>query len=214
MVRIDPDLVQWSHDPEDRAGTPLLVALHGVGSNEHDLASLAPHLPRSWTVASPRAPLPHGPGFSWYPLAQPGSPDPEHVDTAVEALLAWVDGVAVDHGPVALLGFSQGASMALQTLRHRPDGFAFAVALSGFVAPAAGADGTDPRDRALATVRPRVFLGHGDRDPVIPPSATARTSVWAADHTDVEEHEYAGLAHGVAQQELTDVVAFIEATPV
>jgi phospholipase/carboxylesterase len=212
MVRIDPELVQWSRRAEDRAGTPLLVALHGVGSNEHDLASLAPHLPSSWTVASPRAPLPYGPGFSWYPLAQPGSPDPTHVDTAVEALLAWVDEVAVDHDRVALLGFSQGASIALQSLRHRPDGFAFAVALSGFVPPAIGADGIDDRDRAVAAVRPRVFVGHGDRDPVIPPSATARTSVWAAEHTDVTDLEYPGLAHGIAQQELADVVAFIEAT--
>jgi phospholipase/carboxylesterase len=205
---IDPDVVQWTVPEHERAGTPLLVALHGVGSNEHDLLGLAPALPSGWTTASLRAPLPWGPGFAWYPLGTPGASDPELVDAGAEDLLAWLDHVAVNHPRIGLLGFSQGGSMALQLLRHRPEGFAFAVSLSGFVLPAGAAD---ERDARLAAVRPRVFLGHGDADPVIPPTATARTSAWAADHTDVTERTYPGLAHGVSAAELEDVARFIGA---
>jgi phospholipase/carboxylesterase len=202
---IDADLVQWTRPTGDRAGTPLLVALHGVGSDEHDLLALAPALPPAWTIASLRAPLPWGGGHSWYPLGTPGSPELEPVDAAVEEVLAWVDAVAADHPRIGLLGFSQGGSMALQLLRARPAGFAFAVSLSGFVVPGV----TDSRDEAVAAVRPRVFLGHGDLDPVIPGDATARTAVWAAEHTDVTVRAYEGLPHAVSAAELADVAAFI-----
>ncbi|MBB1195462.1 alpha/beta hydrolase [Curtobacterium flaccumfaciens] len=204
---IDADLVQWTRSTSDRRSTPLLVAMHGVGSNEHDLLGLAPALPPAWTVASLRAPMPWGPGFSWYPLGTPGSPEPEAVDAATVEVLDWIDSVAADHPRIGLLGFSQGGSMALQLLRARPAAFAFAVSLSGFVVPGV----TDSRDEAVSAVRPRVFLGHGDLDPVIPPEATARTQAWAAAHTDVTDRTYAGLPHAVSTAELADVAAFVAA---
>lgn len=205
---IDAELVQWTRPPSERAGTPLLVALHGVGSNERDLLGLAPALPPEWTLASLRAPMPWGQGYSWYPLGTPGSPALEPVDAAVAGVLDWIDSVAADHPLIGLLGFSQGGSMALQLLRARPGGFAFAVSLSGFVVPGV----TDSRDEAVAAVRPRAFLGHGDLDPVIPAGATARTRAWAAAHTDVTDREYSGLPHAVSAAELADVAAFIAAS--
>ncbi|MFJ4076640.1 MULTISPECIES: alpha/beta hydrolase [unclassified Curtobacterium] len=204
---IDADLVQWTRPAEERAGTPLLVTMHGVGSNERDLLGLAPALPAAWTMASLRAPMPWGQGFSWYPLGTPGSPALEPVDAAVAEVLAWVDSVAADHPRIGLLGFSQGGSMALQLLRARPAAFAFAVSLSGFVVPGV----TDSRDEAVAAVRPRVFLGHGDLDPVIPAEATARTQAWAAANTTVTDRTYEGLPHAVSAAELSDVAAFMGA---
>src|SRR4051812_33072547 len=59
---IDAELVQWTRPSSERAGTPLLVAMHGVGSNERDLLGLAPALPAAWTMASLRAPMPWGQG--------------------------------------------------------------------------------------------------------------------------------------------------------
>ena len=204
---IDADIVQWTRPAAERAGTPLLVALHGVGSNERYLLGLAPALPAAWTVASLRAPMPWGPGWSWYPLGTPGSPALEPVDEAVAGVLDWIDSVAAEHPRIGLLGFSQGGSMALQLLRARPGAFAFAVSLSGFVVPGVA----DSRDEAVAAVRPRVFLGHGDLDPVIPPEATARTQAWAAAHTDLTDRSYAGLPHAVSAEELADVAAFVDA---
>jgi phospholipase/carboxylesterase len=206
MLSLDPAVVRWSRPVAERPGTPLLVLLHGVGSDERDLMGLAPGLPSQWTLASLRAPLRVGPGHGWYPVSVPGSPDPAAVDAGLEAVLAWLDTVADDHDRIGLLGFSQGGSMALQALRTRPAEFAFAVALSGIVVPI-----TDGRDAALAAVRPPVFLGHGDADPVIPPAATERTSAWAAAHTAVTDRSYPRLAHAVSGDELADVRAFMAA---
>ncbi len=142
------------------------------------------------------------------PARHAGVPALEPVDAAVAGVLDWIDAVSADHPRIGLLGFSQGGSMALQLLRARPAAFAFAVSLSGFVVPGV----TDSRDEAVAAVRPRVFLGHGDLDPVIPAEATARTQAWAATHTDVTDRTYVGLPHAVSAEELADVAAFVDAS--
>jgi phospholipase/carboxylesterase len=213
MVQIDPSLVQWSAVEAERDGRPLLVLLHGVGSHEGDLIGLAPYLPQHFVAASLRAPLPHGGGFSWYPLSTPGAPDPGAVDDAAEAVLAWLDSLPTAHPSVSLLGFSQGGSLSLQLIRHAPERFAFAAVLAGFVVPAAGDDATlehaAARDDAVAAVRPSVFSGRGDVDQIIPADAVERTSAWLEAHTDAEQTVYPGLAHGISQEELDDLNAFI-----
>jgi phospholipase/carboxylesterase len=185
---------------------PLLLLLHGYGSNEQDLPSLVPHLPGGLAFASVRAPLTVGPGsYAWVPIAVPGRPDPAVVADSTAALLTWLDGHVAPERVVVPLGFSQGGLMATQLLRARPDRFAAALVLSGFVLDQASA-----ADEALAARRVPVFFGHGDADPVIAPDATQRASAWLADHTDVTERTYAGLAHGISADELADVRSFVQ----
>jgi phospholipase/carboxylesterase len=215
MVTIDPALVRWSVEEPDRAGRPLVVLLHGVGSHEGDLIGLAPYLPQHVVLASLRAPLPHGDGFSWYPLSTPGAPSSGAVDDAAEAVLTWLDSLGDAHPTVSLLGFSQGGSLSLQLLRHAPRRFEFAAVLAGFVVPTAPdadpdtAAAAEARDEALAEVRPPVFYGRGDVDSIIPVAAVERTSAWLETHADAEQTVYPGLAHGVSQEELADLVAFM-----
>jgi phospholipase/carboxylesterase len=224
MVSIDSSLVQWSHPEGERDGRPLVLLLHGVGSHEGDLLGLVPYLSAEFTYASLRAPLPHGPGWSWYPLTTPGAPDYAAVDEGADAVLAWLDAVVetLPEKPtsVGLLGFSQGGSLALQLLRKRPDAFEFAVVLAGFVVPgpgtadAVGGDATAIKaasdiDAAVAAVRPPVFYGRGDVDQVIPGDAVERTETWLAGHTAAESGVYPGLGHGISQEELDDVNGFL-----
>ncbi|KQQ25650.1 MULTISPECIES: alpha/beta hydrolase [unclassified Frondihabitans] len=211
MVSIDPSAVQWSLPEEERRGKPLVLLLHGVGSHEGDLIGLAPHLSPEFVYASLRAPLPwpQGPAggaWSWYPLSLPGAPDPAPVDAAADAVLAYVDSLADAHPTVGLLGFSQGGSLSLQLLRRRPGFFDFAVVLAGFVVP--GAD--TAVDAAVAASDPRVFYGRGDADPIIPADAVERTEQWLQTNVPgATLSVYPGLTHGISQEELGDVNAFL-----
>lgn len=187
---------------------PLLLLLHGYGSNEQDLPSLVPHLPAGLAFASVRAPLTIGPGsYAWVPIGVPGRPDPTIVGASTEALLAWLDEHVAPDRVVVPLGFSQGGLMASQLLRSRPERFAAALVLSGFVLDLSSA----PGDAALTARRVPVFFGHGDADPVITPDTTQRASAWLAEHTEVTDRTYAGLAHGISAEELVDVHAFVAA---
>jgi len=207
VVPIDNDAVLWSAAGADRVGRPLLLILHGYGSHEGDLFSLAPHLPLEPVIAALRAPIPVGDGWSWFPITDPNvSPDivESAVDDAATAVLAWLDTVAEPPASVGLLGFSQGGAMALQLLRRAPDRFSFAVQLSGFVSTAESTG-----DERLAERRPPVFWGRGTDDPVIPRAAVDRTQAWLPAHSTLTERIYEGMGHSVSQAELADIVSFL-----
>ncbi|MGB4777137.1 alpha/beta hydrolase [Microbacterium sp.] len=212
---LDADAVLWSVPPSERAGRPLLVLLHGYGSHEGDLFGLVPYLPGEFVVAAVRAPLTPpfpAPGWSWFPIEGLHARSADAVTAATRRLLEWLDTVTEDRagadpdaGAVGLLGFSQGAVIALQALRLQPQRFAFAVNLAGFVA-----DGSLPTDGELAERRPPVFWGRGAADEVIPPERVAHTIQWPPDHVELSGRVYPGLTHSVSQDELADVRAFLQ----
>lgn len=150
---------------------PLLVLLHGYGSDERDLMGLAPYLDPRFQVVSARAPqaLEVG-GYAWF--AVQFTPfglvlDHAHAQESHLQLEAWLEAQVslpgVDRSRVFLLGFSQGASMALGAALHRPELVAGVVFLSGLVVPQMIPAG-DPRPlRALS-----VLMTHGRQDPLIP----------------------------------------------
>jgi phospholipase/carboxylesterase len=200
-VRIDPERVLWSAPEQERAGRPLMVMLHGHGSNEEVGFDFRRFLPAELVIASIRAPLTAGAGYAWFPLD--ASLALSQIDDVSRAVLSWLD----DQPPapsVGVLGFSQGAATGLQVLRLAPARFDYAVVLSGFVVP-----GAVPGDESLARLRPPVFWGRGDRDPVIPSFLIPITASWLADHTALTENVYPGLGHYVSPDELTDLGAFL-----
>lgn len=205
---LDPSVVRWSVPAHERGDRPVLLLLHGYGSDEHDLFGLVPSLPPAFVVASVRAPLAPPwpmPGASWYPIEGLDGRDPDAVTLAARALLSWIQD-AVGEAPVGLLGFSQGGAVALQTLRAAPDAVSFAVVLAGYAA-----GGELPGDIVLAERRPPVFWGRGAADDVIPPALVDATAQWLPVHSELSGRVYPGLTHSISQDELDDVRAFLDA---
>lgn len=206
---IDDSVTAWSAEPDARDGRDLLIVLHGYGSNETELLSLAPLLPPELVLASLRAPLTADwpvDGFAWFPLSDSGDLTPDAVDGAGRAVLAWLSGQEQTQSfrSVGVLGFSQGGATALQLLRLAPERFAYAVNLAGFIAP-----GTHEGDAALGELRPPVFWGRGSADQVISDDAVLRTTDWLPTHSTLSGRIYEDLAHQVSAEELSDVRAFI-----
>lgn len=197
----------WPGPRDEPPPDPLLVLLHGYGANEHDLVPLVPMLPGGLPWASLRAPLEmgHG-GAAWFPLGLDLSPEPDPgVITAVTAAVwGWLDDHAPAGAPVVPVGFSQGGFMALQLLRTRPARIAATVVLAGFTSPA-----PQPADAALAEARPPVFWGRGTADGVVPEALVRQTSAWLANHADVRERVYPGLAHGISEEQMADARAYL-----
>src|SRR5690625_5189808 len=84
---IDDDAVLWSAGEAARVGRPLLVLMHGYGSNEADLFGLAPSLPLSPVIASIRAP--HAApwpldGWSWFTAGTDKGPDATEVNASAD----------------------------------------------------------------------------------------------------------------------------------
>jgi phospholipase/carboxylesterase len=225
-LSIDPEVIRWSVDGAPAAADaahaaladrPLLVLMHGLGSNEGDLMGLAPALPRGLVCASLRAPLAAPPamsmGFTWFPLSlQANESAPDRITDnaawqAAQAVLMWLDDIdSTRDSPVAcaLLGFSQGGVMATTLIRCRPTRFLAAVNCSGFTAT-----GEFPGDSELETLRPAVFWGSDPQDPVIGAEAIARTAAWLPSHATLEARTYPGIAHSISREELDDIFMFL-----
>lgn len=209
-------LVDYSRPPEERPGTHLVLMLHGYGSHEKDLMSLVPALPEDgFTYASMRAPgpMPGGaPGYSWYDLSGTFGvdivPAVEGAISAARDVADWIEQNGAEYADVTLLGFSQGMSIATAVVRHEPSLVRALVGLSGFVI-----DSEDPffDDAALAARSPKLpfFYGRDQEDPVIPSEMVAYTLDWARDHSDVTKVLYAGMGHGVSNQEIKHVSEFL-----
>lgn len=151
----------------------LLVLLHGVGSNEADLFSLAPAVPERFHLLSLRAPFPMGPdAFGWFTFGV--HPDGRReIDAAQEAtsrpllaetIAAAARQLSVPAERVVVGGFSQGGIMSLSLLLTRPELMAGAMVLHSRLLPEVAAL-TAPVDALHGR---RLWVSHGTADPVIP----------------------------------------------
>ena len=200
-MRIDPESVLWSAPEPERSGRPLLLMLHGHGSNEQVGFDFRHYLPPELVIASIRAPLQAGGGYAWFPLD--ASLAMHQIDEVSHAVLSWLEEQPTAPS-VGILGFSQGAATGLQTLRLAPERFDYAVVLSGFVVP-----GVVAGDETLRRTRPPAFYGRGDRDTVIPSFLLPLTRAWLTEHTSVRQRVYPGLGHYVSPAELTELGQFV-----
>jgi phospholipase/carboxylesterase len=184
--------------------SPLLLLLHGVGSHEGDLFTLAPLLDERLVVLSLRAPVPLGPGqYGWFSVQlSPVSPiiDSHQAEasrrTLAEFIPVAVQGYSADPRRVFLLGFSQGAIMALAVALTRPELLAGAAVLNGRTLPELFAE-DGPLARQLAPPGDLrglpILVLHGLADPVLPIDFARETrSRLTALPIDLQYHELAG----------------------
>ncbi|MFJ2647381.1 alpha/beta hydrolase [Streptomyces sp. NPDC087420] len=203
---VSPLVVRWSRAEGDRDDTPLLVALHGRGSDERAFSGIAPYLPEDITIAFVRAPIAEGGGYAWFTNRGIGRPVAESIAGSAGQVLDWLDTVAARHTSVSVLGFSGGMAMAGGLLLARPERFSSAVLLSGTLPWDAGLP-TEPG--RLAGVR--VLWGRDDADTVIPADLVVRTGEWLREKSgaDLAERVYPALGHAIGEGELNDIHTFL-----
>lgn len=160
--------VAW-HTP-DAPDSPLVVLLHGRGSDETGIIGLADHLPAGPSYAAVRAPIPAGGGYAWFANRGTGRPVAESLDQTMAWFREWLDPIAPEGRPVILVGFSGGAAFAGGLLLADPQRFARTAILYGTMPFEAGVP-TSPDRLAGAPV----FVAHGEADTVIPSDLLGRT---------------------------------------
>ena len=193
---------------------PLLVLLHGYGSDENDLMGLAPHVDSRFRVVSVRAPLllEQG-GYAWFPIEL--GPEGilvefDDVAAALERLVDLIQELQKKHdasgGSTFLLGFSQGASMAVSAGLNHPDLVAGLASLSGVCVP----EMIPPKEEAEALRDKPMFVSHGCFDQLIPISqGRASADLLKGLPLDLTYLEY-DMGHEISQACLKDLTAWLE----
>lgn len=147
---------------------PVLFLLHGVGSNERDMAALAPAMDPRFLVISARSPLVLGPdSYAWFHVrftAQGPVIDPQEAAAGWQTLTRFIREIVAAHegdaSRVYVGGFSQGGIMALAALLTAPDLVAGAVCMSGRLLPEVLPNAA-PRDRLADKA---TLIVHGTAD--------------------------------------------------
>jgi phospholipase/carboxylesterase len=195
-----------SSDPD----APLVVLLHGRGSNEQAIIGLAGQLPEGPAYAAVRAPIATNGGFAWFANRGIGRPVAESLDATIAWFREWLDEIAPAGRPVALIGFSGGAAFAGGLVLADPSRFAGTAILYGTMPFDAGLD-TGP-ERLAGTP---VFVAQGEHDAVMPPDLMARTweylhgasSAEITSHRDASAHALSPAALAALQVWLSQRLA-------
>ena len=122
---------------------PLLLLLHGVGSNERSMARLAPAFDARFDVLSVRSPIELGPdAYGWFHVTFTANGpviDAGEAQAAWEAVARFIaeaaDAYGADPERVFLCGFSQGGIMSLAAMLTAPALVAGAAMMSGRLLP-------------------------------------------------------------------------------
>ncbi len=195
-------------EPLERARGALLM-LHGRGATAGDILSFADALAQpGFCYLAPRAA-----GNSWYPnsFLDPIASNEPALSSAyalLDTLLARIAAAGILSERTILLGFSQGACLALEYVARHARRYGGVVGWSGGLI---GPDGT-PRAYAGSLAGTPVFLGCSDGDPYIPRSRVDLTAETLRRLGGaVTERMYPGMGHTVNEDEIDAVRAMMAA---
>lgn len=196
---------------------PLLLLLHGYGSNEEDLFSFASELPDEYYVVSVRAPYDLQPyGHAWYAIhfdadENKFSDDAQAMESR-DLIIQFIDELiakySIDAAQVSLIGFSQGAILSYATALSYPERISRVVALSGYLNEKIIAENFKSKD--LSNLK--LFISHGTVDQVIPVDWARKAQPFLQNlGLEVMYREYP-IGHGVAPQNFYDFKNWLEST--
>jgi phospholipase/carboxylesterase len=192
---------------------PLILMLHGYGSDENDLFSFASYLPEKYTIVSAKAPYKLQPfGNAWYAINFDANQNKfSDIDQAISSrdkiknfIEEVISAYNIDEEDVTLLGFSQGTILSFATALSYPKLVKNVVGLSGYI------------DKNMIDFQPKedykhlnIYNSHGTMDQVIPVSWAQKTPKVLSE-LDIEcYYKEFPAAHGVSQENFASFLEWL-----
>ena len=184
---------------------PLLIMMHGYGSDENDLFSFAAELPEELFIISVKAPHPMQPyGNAWYAInfdADKGKwSDNEQAKESRDLIAKFIDEAVVSYpvnkNNVTLLGFSQGTILSYAVALTYPKKVKNVIALSGYINKDIIPKETENHDYSNLDL----YCSHGSVDQVIPVDWARQTSPFLDSLNIKYKYSEFPVGHGVAPQ--------------
>ncbi|WP_370407977.1 alpha/beta hydrolase [Tenacibaculum dicentrarchi] len=191
---------------------PLLILLHGYGSNEEDLFSFAQELPDNMLIVSAQAPYTMGGGaFAWYAINFDANDekfsDLEQAKESVNKISGFIDEIKAKYNTnpdkTFLLGFSQGAILSYALSLNYPNKVQHVIALSGHIN-----EGLISKDIIKSDTD--YYISHGTVDQVIPVDWARKAPVFLNANNLKNDYSEYPVGHGVAPQNFYSFQKWIE----
>ena len=192
---------------------PLLILLHGYGSNEQDLFSFAEELSDNLLIVSAQAPHSMGFGaYAWYAInfdAVNGKfSDLVQANESIDKIALFIDEVKTKYNTnpdkTFLLGFSQGAILSYALSFKYPNKVQHVIALSGYIN-----DELLPKE-IPSDITTDYYISHGTVDQVLPIDWARKAPLFLKEQNLNNEYSEYPVGHGVAPQNFYSFKNWIE----
>ncbi len=187
-----------------------MILLHGRGGTPQDLLGLTQHLDLpGFALVAPAAAR-----NTWYPTSflAPEQQNQPWLDSAldlVHATITELEESLGDSKKIHLMGFSQGACLALESAARRPKAYGGVYALSGGLIGL----GANQREFPGSLENTPVFMGCSDIDPHIPKERVLESEQLLRKlGAQVTASLYPNFGHTVNQDEIDQVQAILNAS--
>jgi predicted esterase len=199
--RGQPTLQAGADPAEARAA---MIMLHGRGADAADIIALSQIIGRTDILYL----APEASGHTWYPYSfltpidqnEPGRTSALGVIAGLIAKVADAGGIAPER--IALLGFSQGACLALEYAARHPRRYGAVFALSGGLI----GETVTLQDYSGSLAGTPVFVGCSDSDPHIPLERVRQSAeIMQALGATVTERIYPGMGHTIVEDEIAHI---------
>jgi phospholipase/carboxylesterase len=194
------ELIQQGQQLEQ--ASKAMILLHGRGGAASDIITLAAEFcDESFYIVAPQAS-----NHSWYPhhfMVEEHLNEP-WLSASVETIKKIIDDIAqyIPKNQIYLMGFSQGACLALETAAR------FAAKYAGIIAFTGGLIGQciDVKKYSGTFDGTKVFIGTSDTDPFVPLKRSEESmELMRAMGADVTLKVYPGTTHMITQDEINSV---------
>ncbi len=214
---INTDLVYKVNDALKKTDkpSPVLIMLHGYGSNEEDLFDIAKGLDQRFVTFSLRGPIAtKNAGFCWYSLDflpdQQFKYDYKQAKESRSKILSFISNACkeyrLDSSNVFVMGFSQGSIMAYDLAISSPKKIKGVIALSGRLMDETKILKTD----WLQVAKVNFFIAHGTSDKVIKVEEAEKANAFLK-LKKVKEVSYFTyeIPHSINGKELNNIKAWL-----
>ncbi len=194
---------------------PLLLLLHGRGSNELDLLSFTEAFTKEMVVVSPRAPIELGKDrYSWYTLDRSTGElvyNAEELEWScndlIEFTTSMIDRYQANPEKVYVAGFSQGSILSLGLALRHPDIFKAGMCWSGQLYDEFKTNLTkfNPKEG------PKLFVSHGNNDNVLPAKHVKADVEYLKSLGYQVTERYYDSGHTISQENYNDIVQWVKA---
>ena len=193
---------------------PVLILLHGYGSNEQDLFSFANEMPENYFVISVRAPydMQYG-SYAWYAINFDADEnkfsDVNQAKISRDLVSEFIDDLIakypIDENNITLVGFSQGSILSYSIALSYPEKVQRVAAMSGYLNPEMMTE--DFLKNNLSNLK--FFISHGTDDQVVPVDWGRKAKPFLDNlGANAVYHEYR-MGHGISPQNFHDFKEWI-----
>jgi phospholipase/carboxylesterase len=194
---------------------PLLLLLHGYGSNDSDLFSFASELPDEYYVISARAPydLQYG-SYAWYAINfdadQNKFSDHDQAILSRDLVVRFIEELKIkfpiDSSDITLIGFSQGSILGYSIALSYPNIVQRVGALSGYLNLDINSENYQNNDFSNL----KIFASHGTVDQVIPVEWARKTDPILKSLGINSTYKEYPIGHGVSPQNFFDLKDWLQ----